>query len=218
MKRIITLVVLAVAMAASVQAQGIKFGVKGGLDIQNMKFDESVFNTDNKLGWFVGPTLQISLPIGGLGVDIAGLYDQKTTEINGKSIKQKYILVPVNARLKFGLGSTAGIYVAAGPQFAFNVGDDLITWENVWQENDVEQKVNNTFQLKKSAFSINLGAGAYLSKHFEIGFAYNIALGSTADASLKAAWKAATDAAFHSDEAKDDTKPKSWQISATYYF
>ena len=80
MKRIVTLVVLAVAMAASVQAQGIKFGVKGGLDIQNMKFDESVFNTDNKLGWFVGPTLQISLPIGGLGVDIAGLYDQKTTE------------------------------------------------------------------------------------------------------------------------------------------
>ena len=69
MKRIVTLVVLAVAMAASVQAQGIKFGVKGGLDIQNMKFDESVFNTDNKLGWFVGPTLQISLPIGGLGVD-----------------------------------------------------------------------------------------------------------------------------------------------------
>ena len=50
----------------------------------------------------------------------------------------------------------------------------------------------------------------YLSEHFEIGFAYNIALGSTADAS----WKQATDAAFHSD----DTKPKSWQISAAYYF
>ena len=205
MKRIVTLVVLAVAMAASVQAQGIKFGVKGGLDIQNMKFDESVFNTDNKLGWFVGPTLQISLPIGGLGVDIAGLYDQKTTDINGESIKQKYILVPVNARLKLGLGSAAGIYVAAGPQFAFNVGDKEFTFNNTGKEN-----VQSTFQLKKSAFSITLGAGAYLSEHFEIGFAYNIALGSTADAS----WKQATDAAFHSD----DTNPKSWQIAAAYYF
>ena len=110
-------------MTMAAQAQGIKFGVKGGLDVQDMKFNENVFNTENKLGWFVGPTLQVSLPVSGLGVDIAGLYDQKTTEVNGVSIKQKYILVPVNARLKFGLGSSAGIYVAAGPQFAFNVGD-----------------------------------------------------------------------------------------------
>ena len=38
----------------------------------------------------------------------------------------------------------------------------------------------------------------------------SLALGSTADAS----WKAATDAVFKSD----DTKPKSWQISAAYLF
>ena len=68
----------------------------------------------------------------------------------------------------------------------------------------------NTFQLKKSAFSVNLGAGIYFSDHLEIGFAYNIALGSTADAT----WRKATDAAFH----EDDTKPKSWHISAAYYF
>ena len=94
MKRIISLVVLLSAMTMAVQAQSIKFGVKGGLDIQNLKFDDSVFNTDNKLGWFVGPTLQISLPIGGLGVDIAGLYDQKKSEVNGETITQKSILVP----------------------------------------------------------------------------------------------------------------------------
>lgn len=202
MKRIISLVVLLSAMTMAVQAQSIKFGVKGGLDIQNLKFDDSVFNTDNKLGWFVGPTLQISLPIGGLGVDIAGLYDQKKSEVNGETITQKSILVPVNARLKLGIGSTAGVYVAAGPQFAFNVGDSEFKWK--------KDNVENTFQLKKSSFSINLGAGIYFSSHLEVGFAYNIALGSTADAS----WKAATDAAFHND----DTKPKSWQISAAYYF
>ena len=202
MKRIFSLVVLLSAMTVAMQAQNVKFGVKGGLDIQNMKFDESVFNTENKMGWFVGPTLQVSLPIGGLGVDIAGLYDQKETEVNGVSIKQKSILVPINARLKLGIGSTAGIYVAAGPQFAFNVGDDEFKWN--------KDNVENTFQLKKSAFSVNLGAGIYFSNHLEIGFAYNIAMGSTADAS----WGTATDAVFK----KDDTKPKSWQISAAYYF
>lgn len=189
-------------MTLGIQAQSnVKFGVKGGLDVQDMKFNENVFNTENKLGWFIGPTLQVSLPIGGLGVDIAGLYDQKTTEVNGVSIKQKNILVPVNARLKFGLGSSAGIYVAAGPQFSFNIGDDEFKWK--------KDNVENTFQLKKSSFSVNLGAGAYLSEHLEIGFCYNIALGSTADAS----WKQATDAIKN-----DDTKPKSWQISAAYYF
>ena len=189
-------------MTMAVQAQGFKFGVKGGLDLQDMKFDESVFKTENKLGWFVGPTLQVSLPIGGLGFDISGFYDQKTTKVNGESIKQQSILVPVNARLNLGFGDAAGFYVAAGPQFAFNIGDDEFKWE--------QDNIENTFQLKKSAFSVNLGAGIYLSENIEIGFAYNIALGSTADAS----WKAATDAAFH----EDDTKPKSWQISAALFF
>ena len=202
MKRFFSLVVLFSAMAMAVQAQNVKFGVKGGLDIQNMKFDNSVFNTDNKLGWFVGPTLQVSLPIGGLGVDIAGLYNQKKYEVNGESIKQQSILVPVNARLNLGIGSTAGLYVAAGPQFSFNIGDDKFEWK--------KDNVENTFQLKKSAFSVNLGAGIYFSDHLEIGFAYNIALGSTADAT----WGKATDPAA----LNDDTKPKSWQISAAYYF
>ena len=174
MKRFFSLVVVLSAMTMAMHAQSIKFGVKGGLDIQDMKFDESVFNTENKLGWFVGPTLQVSLPIGGLGIDIAGLYDQKETKVNDETIKQQSILVPVNARLKLGLGSSAGLYVAAGPQFAFNVGDDEFKWTD-------KNSRENTFQLKKSAFSVNLGAGIYFSDHLEIGFAYNIAVGSTAD-------------------------------------
>ena len=82
MKRIVTLVVLAVAMAASVQAQGIKFGVKGGLDIVNMSFDEKVFDTSNKVGWFIGPSIKVALPVTGLGIDIAAFYDQKNMEAN----------------------------------------------------------------------------------------------------------------------------------------
>lgn len=200
MKRIITLVVLAVAMAASMQAQGVKFGVKGGLDIVNMSFDQKVFDTSNKVGWFIGPSLKVALPVTGLGVDIAAFYDQKNTEVNNETIKQKSILVPVNARFNFGLGSTASIYVAAGPQISFNVGDDNFTWN--------KDNVENTFQLKKSAFSINLGAGVSLMDHLEIGFAYNLGLGKTADVTFKNA----------TEPIKDDTAPKSWQISAAYYF
>lgn len=200
MKKFFALVVFLTAMTVSVQAQGIKFGLKGGLDIVNMSFNEKVFDTSNKVGWFIGPSLKVSLPVPGLGVDIAALYDQKKSEVNNETITQKSIIVPVNARYSIGVGSMASIYVAAGPQFGFNVGDDEFKW--------TKDGMENTFQLKKSAFSINLGAGVTLMKHLEIGFAYNLGFGKTADVTAKQA----------SQDIKDDTAPKSWQISAAYYF
>jgi hypothetical protein len=194
--------VLLSAITMTTQAQLVKFGIKGGLDLVSMSFNESVFDTSNKAGWFVGPTVQVNL-LAGLGADIAAFYDQKTAEVNSETIKMKSILVPLNVRYKFGLGKTVGIYVAAGPQFGFNVGDSEFKWTD-------KSSYENTFQLKKSNFSINLGAGVYLTKHLEVGFAYNIAMGKTADASWKQAWDATVK--------NDDTKAKSWQISAAYFF
>ena len=205
MKRILALMVLLSAITMTTQAQLVKFGIKGGLDLVSMSFNESVFDTSNKAGWFVGPTVQVNL-LAGLGADIAAFYDQKTAEVNSETIKMKSILVPLNVRYKFGLGKTVGIYVAAGPQFGFNVGDSEFKWTD-------KTSYQNTFQLKKSNFSINLGAGVYLTKHLEVGFAYNIAMGKTADASWKQAWDATV-----STVKNDDTKTKSWQISAAYFF
>lgn len=200
MKKVFTLVVLLAAMTIGAQAQGVKFGVKGGLDITNMSFDKKVFDTSNKAGWFIGPSVKISLPVTGLGVDVSAFYDQKKTEVNTETITMKNILIPANVRFSFGLGETAAIYLAAGPQISFNVGDDEFKWN--------KDNVENTFQLKKSAFSINLGAGVTILKHLEVGFAYNIGLGKTADVTFKQA----------TEDIKDDTAPKSWQISAAYYF
>ena len=202
-KFFVLMVVMAVTAVMPASAQGVKFGVKGGLNNTEMKFDESVFDAENRFGWFAGPVVRIDLPITGLGVDIAGLYDQRETKVNDENIQQKSILVPINARLNLGLGDAAGIYVAAGPQFGFNIGDDEFKWKD-------KDNYENTFQLKKSSFSVNLGAGVYLSDHFEVGFTYNIAMGKTADASFKDAVKTAT--------TNDETKAKAWTISACYYF
>ncbi len=202
-KFFVLMVVMAVTAVMPASAQGVKFGVKGGLNNTEMKFDESVFDAENRFGWFAGPVVRIDLPITGLGVDIAGLYDQRETKVNDENIQQKSILVPINARLNLGLGDAAGIYVAAGPQFGFNIGDDEFKWKD-------KDNYERTFQLKKSSFSVNLGAGVYLSDHFEVGFTYNIAMGKTADASFKDAVKTAT--------TNDETKAKAWTISACYYF
>lgn len=182
-------------------AQGIKLGIKGGINNTEMSFDKDIFDSSRRYGWFAGPALKVNI-IGGLGFDIAALYDQKELKLNDETIKHQSVLVPVNLRLNLGLGSTAGIYLTVGPQFGFYVGSTEFNWKD---KSDYE----NTFQLNKSNLSANFGGGIYLSDHLEVGFTYNIALGKTADVSLKDALKTAIN---------DDTKAKAWTISACYYF
>ena len=208
MKKFFALVVCLAAMTVSVQAQGIKFGVKGGLNITKMSFSEDVFKSDNKTGFFVGPTLKLSLPMG-FGVDIAALYDERSADVSGglvkteggndmlvyntesETIKQKSLQVPVNLRYNIGLGSMAGIYLAAGPQFGFPVADKVF-----------ETKFGE-YRLKDANLSINFGAGLTLMGHLEVGFTYNLAAGKSGE------FKNWDDV---------DTHNNAWQISAAYYF
>jgi len=200
MKKILTVLTVSVLLTAQPAKAQLKFGFKGGLNVTEMSFSEQVFDSSNRLGYFIGPTVKFNLPIGGLGVDISGLYEKKTTKLNGKAIDQENIIVPANLRLN--IGSGAGIYLALGPQFAFNIGDDEFKWN--------KDGVENTFQLKKSFLSVNLGAGIYFSKSLEVGFTYNVGVSKTGDAS----WNDARDAVLK----EDDTKAKGWSVQAALYF
>lgn len=204
MKKIFTtmMVVAALFVATAAQAQ-LKFGVKGGLNVTNMSISSDVIEKSNRNGFFIGPTVKFSLPLVGLGIDAGAFYDQRDAELNDKTISQKAINIPINLRYNIGLGSYAGIYLAAGPQFGFNIGDKNFEWTS--------DGVGNTFQMKKSNFSINLGAGISVLKHIEIGATYNIALGKTGEATV---FNTATQAALGSD----DGRANSWQVSAAYYF
>lgn len=205
MKKFLLLVVCLAAMTTSVQAQGIKFGVKGGLNITKMSFSKDVVKSDNKTGFFVGPTLKISLPAG-FGVDIAALYDERSADVtggykeeeskvivntDGETIKQKSIQVPVNLRYSIGLSSLAGLYLALGPQFGFPVADKVF-------DTDFGE-----YRLKDANLSINFGAGVYMLGHLEIGVTYNLAAGKSGE------FKNWNDVETHNH---------AWQISAAYYF
>lgn len=205
MKKIFTALMFAVASFAALPAQaGIGFGLKGGLNVTNMSFNSEVLNDGNKEGFFIGPTVKVTLPIVGLGVDAAALYDQRDAKLGDEKVSQRCINIPINLRYSIGLGSMAGVYVAAGPQFGFNVGQ-----KNFGLESDVDY--SSGFKMKDSNFSINLGAGVTLINHLEIGFTYNIACGRTGEASV---WNTATKAA----ETVVGAKANAWQVSAAYYF
>ena len=211
MKKFLSSLALLTILAVMPANAQFSFGLKGGLNLSSMSFDKDALEdgVKNNAGWFVGPSVKFSLPMLPLAFDAAALYDQKNSEVEGKSIKQQSILIPINVRYSIGLSSLAAVYVAAGPQFGFNVGDDSFKW-NV-------SSIENNFQLKKSSLSLNLGAGVTALKHLEVGFAYNIALGNTGEATLlNVAGNVAGQAV--GTLLGTSTKTNTWTISAAYYF
>ena len=206
MKKILSLVFLVAAMmfATSANAQ-VKFGLKGGLNVTSMSFSEDVFDASNKTGCCGGPMVKGTVPIVGCSFDAGALYDQKEADVKYKlgktTVRQKSINIPVNVRYGFGLSSLANAFLFAGPQWGINVGDKNFKWNET-----------SSYSLKKSNFSVNVGAGVTLLSHLQISANYNIACGKSADASLVKAAEALTNAG------KDKSRNNSWQIALGYWF
>ena len=203
MKKFFTLVVLLATITVA-QAQ-VKFGVKGGLNLTNMKFDNSVANKSNQTGFFIGPTLNFTLPVVGLGIDASALYDQRSAKIEGSEdkLKQQSIQVPINLRYGFGLGNTASIYLFAGPQFGFNIGDKTA--------NIIDNALE--WRLKDSNLSANVGVGLMLLNHLQVSANYNIALGTTGESNV-----ISTTASTVGNLVTGKTKANAWQLSVAYFF
>ena len=213
MRKIFTAAIVAATMlfsTSSAQAQ-VKFGLKGGLNVTNMSLNSEVFDADNQTGFFIGPTVKFTLPIVGLGIDASALYDQRDTKItvedNGASVESKIknqsINIPINLRYGVGLGSTASVYLFAGPQFGFNVGD----------KNQSIFKDMGEWRLKSSTFSVNVGLGAMLLSHLQISANYNIACGKTGETTVSSALGELAQSA-----AKKRGRANAWQIGLAYYF
>jgi len=213
MKKIFTTAVLAAAMlfsANSAEAQ-VKFGIKGGLNVTSMSLDSKVLDAENRAGFFIGPTLKFTLPVVGLGIDASALYDQREAkakaEVEGAEVESNFktqsVNIPINVRYGFGLGSTASIFLFAGPQFGFNVGD----------KNQSIFKDMGEWRLKSSTFSVNVGVGAMLLNHLQLSANYNIACGKTGDMTVSKALGETGQNLF-----SKNGRTNAWQIGLAYYF
>lgn len=196
MKKIFSVFMIAIcclAMAMPVQAQLLKFGVKGGVNLSKLKVEGM---KDNSTGFFFGPMAEVTIPIIGLGVDGALLYSQKGNgKIDGVEMKQSGLDIPINLKYSIGLGSMLGIYIAAGPDFFFNFSKD---------KNYIDGSDTYKLENKKAQVGINIGAGVKLIQHLQLGVNYNIPFGDSFT------WKNAGNAI--------GAKNKTWQISAAYLF
>ena len=201
----------------------VKLGIKGGLDVTDLKFKSEVFNAENRKGWFFGPTLKFTIPIVGLGMDISALYNHRETtltdvyadvddseqspfpmrrEFGVKHLKTRQVMVPLNARYTLGLADTFNLFAYAGPQVAFRLGDESETLSEY--EDDVL-----VWRMRDSNFSVNVGAGVTVF-NLQLTANYNVALGRTGDVTLRDATDAVVDG-FRGNY-------NSWQLSATWFF
>lgn len=200
--------------ANNAQAQ-VKFGLKGGLNVTSMSLDkDKLLDTENQAGFFIGPTVKFTLPIVGLGIDASALYDQREAKIKGdingnkvetsSKLKTQAINVPINVRYGVGLGSVANVFLFAGPQFGFNVGD----------KNQSLLKDAAEWKLKSSNFSVNVGLGFTVLSHLQVSANYNIACGKTGDVTVSDA----AGATLQELIGKNGGKANAWQVGVAYYF
>lgn len=201
------LLAMIVTMTAANNASAqIKFGLKGGVNVTDMSLSSNVFDASNRTGFFVGPTIKVQLPLVGLGIDASALYDQREAKIKvgntttKETLRSQAINVPINLRYGWGLSSLANIFLFAGPQFGFNVGDK-------------DQKIteSSTWSVKNSNFSLNFGAGVTLLSHLQLTANYNVVCGKTSDATITEGIEQLTNKEVRS-------RANAWQIALAYYF
>lgn len=181
------------------------FGLQGGVNLNRFSFSAGDFDTDNRTGWFVGPSMRFHLPMVGLGVDVSALYNQRDLRLEGEKVRLQNIDVPLNLRYSVGVSNAFNVFAAAGPQVSFNLGSKSIQFDSDYRD---YLKSNVNWRICDAQFSINVGGGFVIS-HVQLSVRYNIPIGKTNELT----WDDAFKKTFHASE---DTK--SWQLSLAYYF
>ena len=200
MKKILTIIAIAcIAFAMPSQAQ-VKFGLKGGLNLTTISVDNISNAISNKSGFYVGPTIKFTLPVVGLSIDGAALYDQRNAKIKDtdETIKSQSIQIPVNVRYGYGFSSVVNIFAFAGPQFGFNIGDKSKLLDQM-----------GSWSLKSCNISGNVGIGATVFSKLQITANYNFQLSKTGEVEY-----------IKPDGTTGTGKMKfnSWQLGLGYYF
>lgn len=199
MKRFYSLLLLLLMLAPASYGK-VKFGIEGGAYINKMRFDKSIASTENRAGFFIGPKLKGSLPLG-FGVDAALLYSNRSASFETALDEQRktlnYITVPVNIRWQLGSDRFAP-YIATGPQWDFYIGNSQLT---------TVDGLKATFE--HNILSWNLGIGLMLLDHVQVGFNWNFPITNSGKIA-KQVLGVVTD--------KDEMKNKEWTIRLNYYF
>ncbi|RZJ34379.1 MAG: PorT family protein [Flavobacterium sp.] len=140
---------------ANAQADGVKFGVKAGVQFTN--FTGDVENSDGATGFFVGGLVDLGIA-GNFHVQPELMYSQEGADKASIS----YIRIPVMAKYYV----IQGLSLQAGPELAFKVAAEDDFTDNATKSMD---------------FGLGIGAGYELPMGLMFDLRYNLGLSNIAD-------------------------------------
>lgn len=212
LKRIFVAVALILAIGATTTNAQVKFGVKAGVAVNDMKFDKEVFDAGNRAGFTGGLMLEVMLPIANLGFDVSAMYVHRTTNVSynisesdnegqvvanssSENLNRDYIEIPLNIKYKFGLplvGKVVSPYIFTGPSFAFLTS---------------KKAVKEAYENKSFDVAWNVGLGVQVLNKVQVGASYGFGL-------TKALEKSGEIQSAPNIEGKN----RYWTITAAYLF
>lgn len=204
-----TLIALMAAVAAVIafsqpaQAQ-FRFGIKAGIDVNSLHFNEKLIDSDNRAGFTGGIMCEFTAPLIGIGMDISAMYTRRDLEVvyanadyglveKAKSHRD-YIEIPVNVKYKMNIPAINKIIrpmLFTGPSFAFLTS---------------RTGINNALKNKEFDCTWNFGFGAELFSHLQVAASYGIGLNNSVVDRLGL------------NQADIDGKTKVWTVTAAYLF
>ncbi len=193
-------VIVSLLVTSPVAAQ-LRLGVKGGLGVNNMKFNREVLDNQNYIGYTAGVTAELEVPIIGLAFDVAAMYTHRTSELytddeKGSTYKRNYVEIPIHAKFKLKLPALADVVIPMayiGPDFAFLTSTT---------------DKNNSFKERNMAIAIDVGAGVEVVRKIQVTVNYSMGVNKAFDY-----------VGIYSNELKNlHGKDRCWTIAAAYFF
>ena len=180
----------------------LRYGIKAGINVNELKFNEKVFDAPNRSGFTGGFTLQFTAPVIGIGVDASAMYTHRTNRITATdatatavTVNRDYIEIPVNFRWNISLPLVGKVFlpsVFTGPDFSFLLSNKNV--KNAWN--------NRTFD-----FAWNFGLGFRFFNHLEVGASYGLGITNSSSA----------DNALYGKNLADG-KNRFWTVTAAWLF
>lgn len=213
-KKILSALCMAFALLSisqNAQAAGpVKFGIKAGATINELKFNEKIFSSDNRCGYTVGLMTKFTAPIINIGFDASVMFTHRVAKVDGVTsvdtntssvevfdgtVKSDYIEIPINFRWDIGLpliGKFVSPFLTTGPDLSFLVS---------------KQNVSNAWNKRTFDFAWNFGFGLMFVNKVQLHASYGLGLNNAASA----------DSALFGKNLGDG-KNRFWSVTAAYIF
>ena len=180
----VILLVLACIITIPASAQ-FRWGPRIGTEVTAMRFDKSVFNSENRAGFTGGLMCEFTVPVINLGFDLSVMYVHRVSQSNvttdggnaddnalvssSRFKNRDYIEIPLNFKYKIGMpliGKVFTPYLFTGPSFSFLTSKTAIT---------------DMYKNKKFDIAWNFGVGVELISHLQVAASYGLGMTKTVE-------------------------------------